>query len=260
MTKTAPWKNIALLLAVVTTQVLGDLGLSRGMKLFGAVESYDLASLGGLALYLLTSPWIIGGAVTLVASLFLYFGAVSRLDLSLVLPLMASSYIFNALLAWLLLQEPVSPRRWLSALVIALGVGLIYRSESRPTAPGRSPSLPLVWLLPAGLALSRLWLGVLALAVADSAGDLLTAKGIKQIGTVSLKSPLGVLNWIGQILRHPLILLGVSCQALAFFCFLSLLSWADISLVRPATALGYGVSLLGARLILRERIPPERWL
>jgi drug/metabolite transporter (DMT)-like permease len=261
ITQRLAWKNIALLLAVVTTQILGDIGLSRGMKLFGAVESYDLASLGRLALYLLTSPWIIGGAATLVASLLLYLSAVSRLDLSVVMPLMASSYIVNALLAWLLLRESVSPQRWLSALVIALGVGLIYRSESRSGRPAPPPpSWSLFWLFPAGLALSRLWLGVLVLALADSAGDLLTAKGAKQIGAVSLKSPLGILNWIGQILRHPLILLGVACQSLAFVCFLSLLSWADISLVRPATALGYGVSLLGARLILRERIPPGRWL
>jgi len=260
ITQRLAWKNIVLLLAVVTTQVLGDIGLSQGMKLFGAVESYDLGSLGRLALYLLTSPWIIGGAATLVASLFLYLSAVSRLDLSVVMPLMASSYIVNAFLAWLLLRESVSPQRWLSALVIALGVGLIYQSESRSGRPAPPSSLPSLWLLPAVLILSRLWLGVLILVIADSAGDLLTARGAKQIGAISFQSPLAVLSWVGQVLRHPLILLGVSCQTLAFICFLSLLSWADISLVRPATALGYGVSLLGARFLLGERIPPGRWL
>ncbi|WLT39226.1 hypothetical protein NON20_06300 [Synechocystis sp. B12] len=50
------WKTIGLLLTMVTTQVLGDIWLSRGMKVFGAVEDYSLAGLWTLFLYLLTSP------------------------------------------------------------------------------------------------------------------------------------------------------------------------------------------------------------
>ncbi|WLT39225.1 hypothetical protein NON20_06295 [Synechocystis sp. B12] len=45
------------------------------------------------------------GVITLLFALFLYFTATSRLDLSLVLPLFSSSYILNALLAWLILGK-----------------------------------------------------------------------------------------------------------------------------------------------------------
>lgn len=83
---------------------------------------------------------------------------------------------------------------------------------------------------------------------------------MKRIGPLAVNSPRAILRFIGRILSHPLILGGIGCQAVAFACLISLLSWADISLVRPATALGYGVSLLGARFILKERISRERWL
>jgi drug/metabolite transporter (DMT)-like permease len=270
-------KTIALLITMITTQVLGDIWLSQGMKVHGAVTDYSLGALGGLFFYLLTSPWIVLGVVTLIFSLFLYFTATSRLDLSLVLPLFSSSYILNALLAWLLLGEQVSPGRWLGTLMIASGVFIVVWSESRartrrrqatdqgeqtslrsPVKSGRSP----FWLFPFGMAVSipKVWLGILILIFTDSAGDVLIARGMRQIGPVTLRSPRKMVALIGQILSHPSVLSGIGCQTLSFVTFISLLSWTDISLIRPAGALGYVISLLGAKFLLKERIPVARWL
>ncbi|MEY2984718.1 MAG: hypothetical protein RLZZ568_1335 [Cyanobacteriota bacterium] len=270
-------KTVALLVTMVTTQVLGDIWLSQGMKVHGAVTDYSLGALWGLFLYLLTSPWIVLGVGTLIFSLFLYFTATSRLDLSLVLPLFSSSYILNALLAWLMLGEQVSGYRWLGTLMIASGVFIVAWSESRarlrrrqvnaspalppprsPIESGRSP----FWLFPIGVALSasKVWLGIVILIFTDSAGDVLIARGMKQIGPVTLQSPRKMLALIGRILSHPSVLSGISCQTVSFVTFISLLSWTDISLIRPAGALGYVMSLLGAKFWLKERIPLARWL
>jgi len=270
-------KTIALLITMVTTQVLGDIWLSQGMKVHGAVTDYSLVALWGLFLYLLTSPWIVLGVVTLIFSLFLYFTATSRLDLSLVLPLFSSSYILNALLAWLILGEHVSPVRWLGTVMIASGVFIVVWSEGRarhrrrqvkdqdlfkpsrsPVKSGRSP----FWLFPLGFAVSipKVWLGILILIFTDSAGDVLIARGMRQIGPVTLRSPRKMVALIGQILSHPSVLSGIGCQTLSFVTFISLLSWTDISLIRPAGALGYVISLLGAKFLLKERIPLTRWL
>lgn len=128
-TSTLNPKTLTLLILIVTTQVLGDIWLSRGMKLFGAVTSYQGPALLALLVYLFTSAWIWLGVVTLVCSLLLYLVAVSRLDLSLVLPLLASSYLLNAGLAWLMLGEQVSALRWIGTLLIALGVYVVFHSE-----------------------------------------------------------------------------------------------------------------------------------
>ena len=49
-------------------------------------------------------------------------------ELSLVYPMLASSYILVLLFAWLVRHEAVSPVRWVGVLVISLGVVLISRS------------------------------------------------------------------------------------------------------------------------------------
>jgi uncharacterized membrane protein len=49
-------------------------------------------------------------------------------ELSLVYPMLASSYILVLLFAWLVRHEAVSPTRWIGALVVTLGVILISRS------------------------------------------------------------------------------------------------------------------------------------
>ena len=57
-----------------------------------------------------------------------------------------------------------------------------------------------------------------------------------------------------KVITNPIIISGITCQGIAFFSFISVLSWADISFVRPATALTYIISMLGAKLILKEDI------
>ena len=268
-------KNALILALVVTTQVLGDIWLSQGMKLFGEVDSFSPTALAGLLTYLFTSPWIWLGVATLVLSLLLYLTAISRLDLSLVLPVHASSYVLNALLAWLILGERVSGVRWLATLTIAVGVFIVGWSERRAFSVAnkrgknrsakifrkkKPQSNSLLLLLPFSFYLSKIWLGVLVLVLADSTGDVLTARGMKQVGKVSLLSMPKMLKLGWRILTNPSVLIGICCQAIAFLTFISLLSWADISLIRPATALGYVVSLLGARYILQERVSRGRLL
>ena len=268
-------KNALILALVVTTQVLGDIWLSQGMKLFGEVDSFSPQALAGLLTYLFTSPWIWLGVATLVLSLLLYLTAISRLDLSLVLPVHASGYVLNALLAWLILGEHVSGVRWLATLIIAVGVLIVGWSERRAFSVankmGKSKSArifrkkkpqsnSLLLLLPFSFYLSKIWLGILVLVLADSTGDVLAARGMKQVGKVSLLSMPKMLKLGWRILTNPSVLIGIGCQMIAFLTFISLLSWADISLVRPATALGYVVSLLGARYILQERVSRGRLL
>ena len=52
---------------------------------------------------------------------------------------------------------------------------------------------------------------------------------------------------------------GIGLMAIAFFSLLALLSWADVSLVVPATALTYVVAALGGKFLLHEEVAPVRW-
>jgi len=259
-------KNFFLLALLISTQVLGDIGLSRGMKDFGAVNPLDFSSILPLGLYLITNIWIWIGLSFLIVSLVLYLTAISRLDLSFVLPIHSFSYVVNAIFAGFLLGENISEMRWLSTFIICFGVLFVGLSQQFSDKSLREPktvtkikprNIPL-FFLPLGLSLSKTWLAVIILSLADSAGDLFLASGMKKIGKIEKMSIKQGLQLAYKIISNLSILSGIACQGIAFFMFITVLSWADISFVRPATALTYLFSMIGARLILRETFTKEK--
>jgi len=108
--------------------------------------------------------------------------------------------------------------------------------------------------------LTMTWIFVLALVTADSAGNVLLTRGMKQVGEIDTLSTRHLLPMAGRAMVNPWLGLGVLCMAVSFFLFLNLLSGTDLSFVLPATALAYVMSVLGARYILKETIPPSRWI
>ncbi|MBL8188401.1 MAG: EamA family transporter [Acidobacteria bacterium] len=93
----------------------------------------------------------------------------------------------------------------------------------------------------------------------SSLGEILSAKGMQQIGDVSFRPRL-LAGAIWRMIRNPYLIAGVVCMAVSFFSFISLLSYADLSFVVPLTAVSYITNTLGARFFLGERISKERWL
>lgn len=262
--------NTLILLLLIVTQSFGDMWLSKAMKVFGHVD-FNVSVLEKLVVYLSTSPWIWLGISSLICSLILYMTAISRFDLSYVLPIHSLTHVLNAFLAWLVLGESISGMRWLATIMITVGVLTVGLSQHRENISNhlrskknnalnqakRKSNLPIL-LVPFGIYLSNIWLGVLALVCADAAGDVLTAVGMKQIGRVTLSSPPEMLKLGRKVLLNRVIISAVICHAIGFFIFISLLSWADISLIRPATALTYVLSILGARLLLKEHLTSGR--
>lgn len=93
----------------------------------------------------------------------------------------------------------------------------------------------------------------------SSLGEILSAKGMQQVGAVSFR-PRALAGAIWRMLRNPFLFAGVVFLAVSFFSFISLLSYADLSFVVPLTAVGYITNTLGGRFFLHERITRERWL
>jgi len=96
------------------------------------------------------------------------------------------------------------------------------------------------------------------LILASSLGEILSARGMQQIGDVSFR-PRALIGSLLRMVRNPFLIAGVACMAVSFFSFISLLSYADLSFVVPLTAVSYITNTIGARLFLGERISKERW-
>ena len=96
------------------------------------------------------------------------------------------------------------------------------------------------------------------LIVFSSLGEILSARGMKQIGAVSFRPRL-LLRTIPRLFTNGNLIAGVACLAFSFFSFLSLLSYADLSFVVPLTAMGYITNTIGAKFLLHEKISQARW-
>ncbi len=101
------------------------------------------------------------------------------------------------------------------------------------------------------------WLLILFTVVASSSGDVLCAKGMSRGGELTNFRPTGVIR---AIIRQRLVILGWLCYASSFFALLGLLSVAQLSVAVPATALGFVLDTIAARILLRERVPWQRWI
>jgi drug/metabolite transporter (DMT)-like permease len=97
---------------------------------------------------------------------------------------------------------------------------------------------------------------LLAVMFFGSTGDALLKYGMNHFGRIDPHQPLRVV----AALANPWVLLGVVCLIGFFASYLTALSWADLSYVLPATALGYVVITLIGRYLLHENVSPLRWL
>jgi drug/metabolite transporter (DMT)-like permease len=101
---------------------------------------------------------------------------------------------------------------------------------------------------------------VLALMIlAGAAGDVLVSKGMKQVGEISSANPAELIRVLGRAIRNPYVVGGVLGLAVYFFSFTTVLSWADVSLVVPISALSFLLTTFIAQRSLGEHVTPQRW-
>lgn len=119
---------LTLLLGVtfaVIASTVGDLLIAHGMRKVGAIGWQGLRAIPRQVLRIVTTPQIPLAIVFLAVFFFTWLSLLSHADLSLLLPMTASTYVLNALAAGPVLGETVSRQRWVGILVITMGVVLV---------------------------------------------------------------------------------------------------------------------------------------
>jgi len=99
---------------------------------------------------------------------------------------------------------------------------------------------------------------IIALIV-EAVGVVFLSKGLKQIGEVQSITAREVGRIIAKGAANPSILLGVALEAAFFGALLYLLSQRDVSLIWPLTSLGFVITAIAAKLILKEEVSASRW-
>ncbi len=102
----------------------------------------------------------------------------------------------------------------------------------------------------------RKYLVLAGVTLCASVGDSLLAHGMKQVGNLPLHQPVALLLAI----VNPSVAFGILLLLGFFACYMTALSWADLTYVLPATSLGYVLLTLIARFWLHETVTTTRWL
>lgn len=101
---------------------------------------------------------------------------------------------------------------------------------------------------------------IMLLAVtAGTVGDILLAKGMKQLGDLSTMNLRGIMEVAFRAMTEWKIVVGTAMLALFFFLWLAVLSWEDLSVALPMQALNYVLVAVLAKYILHEEVSPLRW-
>jgi drug/metabolite transporter (DMT)-like permease len=101
---------------------------------------------------------------------------------------------------------------------------------------------------------------VLLLALlAQAGGNMCLSLGMRALGAAS---PLGGPALVALLLRGlatPTIWLGIGLLGVFFGLYAAVLSWAELSVVLPATAVGYVLNVACGAFVLHEVVAPARW-
>jgi len=101
----------------------------------------------------------------------------------------------------------------------------------------------------------RKYLVILSVVVFGPIGDAFLARGMKQTGAIDVSH----LTHVFAAVANPWIILGIASLLASMASYMTALSFADLTYVLPATALGYVNMVFIAHLWLGEHISVIRW-
>jgi multidrug transporter EmrE-like cation transporter len=119
--------SFSLLMTGVLLNAGAQLLLKAGTNSVGVFE-FSRDNILPVGWRLATEPHIVGGLACYVISVVVWVMALSRVEVSVAYPLLSIGYVVNAIAAWYLFGEAVTPMRLAGIGVIIVGVCLVARS------------------------------------------------------------------------------------------------------------------------------------
>ncbi len=105
----------------------------------------------------------------------------------------------------------------------------------------------------------RILAAMSAACLAAAVGQILVRRGMIVVGPLDSYAPLHLLAYFGRALANPYVIGGTALNAAFYFLFLAALSWTNVTVALPLTALEYAAAAVLSVLLLNEAVPPLRW-
>lgn len=106
----------------------------------------------------------------------------------------------------------------------------------------------------------RVVIAMIVASAATAGGQILIRRGMQDIGSLENYAPLALISYFGGALMNPYVIGGTILNGIFYFLLIASLSWADVTVALPFTALEYGFAALLAITILQEVVSPLRWI
>ncbi|HXB56070.1 MAG TPA: DMT family transporter [Vicinamibacteria bacterium] len=104
-------------------------------------------------------------------------------------------------------------------------------------------------------------LTAMTLACASAAvGQILVRYGMQQVGSLERWAPLDLVAYFVRAAANPYVIGGTLMNAIFYLLFLAVLSWSEVTVALPLTALEYAFAAVLGVVILKEAVPALRWL
>ena len=98
------------------------------MNEIGEINAETIKTPGKLIGQLVTTPAILAAIPVYAISNIGWLVVLSRLNLSVAYPFLASLYVFLPILSMIFLSETLSVQHWAGIVVIGIGVGIVLRA------------------------------------------------------------------------------------------------------------------------------------
>ena len=132
---------LTVLLVGLCLEAVGVVFLSRGLKEVGEMDRVSVSEVLRLLRAGITNGPLLAGIAFEAAFFGCLLHLMSRGDVSFVWPLTSLGFVLTTLAARFVLNEAVSPLRWVGVCLIVLGAGVItYTEKVKPRATPATPA------------------------------------------------------------------------------------------------------------------------
>ena len=119
--------TLFMIVVSVLLNAAAQLLLKAGTRALGVIDVRSDALVNS-AVGVATQPHVIAGLGCYVLSVAIWIAALSRVDVSVAYPMLSLGYIVNAVAAWALFGEALTPTKIAGTLIILVGVVVLARA------------------------------------------------------------------------------------------------------------------------------------
>ena len=105
----------------------------------------------------------------------------------------------------------------------------------------------------------RVLIAMTVAAGSAAVGQILVRRGMQQVGSLENYAPMALLIYFGHTVTNWYVILGTILNTIFYILFLAALSWTDVTVALPMTAIEYGFAAVLAVIFLKEQVAPLRW-